>query len=334
MLADTAPAWSAWTNVTPVVASPAARGLLRVRLPADAIAPAADGTYSDLRVIDEAGRDVPLAIDPREPKSEKRDVQLIDTGFVPKHGTQAVADLGPAGALLNTIAIATDADRLPTYFQHVDLDASDDRKAWREIRTGAIVYRVAEDNGNGNQTISFPATRSRWLRIRVLDSHRPLPLTGATVARDEPQPTLVELPLQPTFAFDRAAHTQTWTYVSPVAVRASAVGFSNVRDTYSRSVTIETGDDGKTWDSLATDRIERYTDGSEHTTFAFPERTATHLRVTLRNGDDPPLAGIRPQLMTLPHDVVRGNRRSPLSFTVRESECRGPVVRPRRAPGP
>jgi len=304
ILADTLPVWSSWAKVTPVIVSGSASGLVRVPLPAGAIAPDRNGNYPDLRVIDEADRDIPLAIDARAAKSESREVSLIDVGFVPRRGTQAVADLGPAGNLVDTIVILTDTQRLPTYFEHVDLDAADDRATWREIRTGATIYRVAEDNGKGNQTISFPATRSRWLRIRVLDSHRELPLTGAVVARAEPRPSLIPLTLQPTSALDRATHAQTWTYAAPVAVRASAVAFSNALNTYSRAVTVETSNDGTTWDALATGRIEHYADGSEHTTFAFPERTTTHVRVTLENGDDRPLTGIRPELLTLQHDVV------------------------------
>lgn len=87
--------------------------------------------------------------------------------------TQVVVDAGTAGALVDTLNIATAA---PTFFERVSLEAGDERRTWRVLRDGAIIYRVASEGDNGNTSVTFPATRSRWLRLRIYDLREVFPL--------------------------------------------------------------------------------------------------------------------------------------------------------------
>lgn len=301
---DAGPAWQAWTQVTPVLAArPHRAHYVRVNLPLS-IDPGAGGDYPDLRVIDERGREYPYALDPLRPQVDARGVPLIDVGFVARRGTQGVVDLGTSGALADAVTLDVDADQRPTYFERVALDASDDRHTWRVIRDDAIVYRVAQDDGHANTTLTFPPTRSRWIRVRVLDPSAAFPLTGARVepaAPPEPSPARVAIAPE---RDDTAAHVQSWTFSAAVPVRAIAVSFADGGALYQRAVSIATSNDAKDWSAAGDGTIAHFAEGGAHTTVCFTETTARYVRVTVRNGNDAPVRRLHPTLLARPHAIV------------------------------
>jgi hypothetical protein len=303
--ADAGPAWSAWTQVTPVVVARAANApYVRVQLPLS-ISPGANGDFADLRVIDDRGAERPYALDPQAPQFDDRAVPLIDVGFVPRRGTQGVVDLGTSGALVDAVTFEVDATRRPTYFERVAIDASDDRSTWRIVRDDAILYRVAQDAGRGNTTLTFAPTRSRWVRVRVLDPSAAFPLTGARAGSTTPlQPSLVRVAAEPREHDDAATHEQTWTFAPTVPVRATEVTFADGGARYERPVTVEASDDAKTWTALGDGTIAHYAEGGSRTNVSLVETTARYVRVTVRNGNDAPLRTLRPALLVRPHAVV------------------------------
>lgn len=309
MTADAA-AWNAWTTATPVVIAAASRPrFVRVRLPLT-VDPGADGAYADLRVVDDRGAETPYAIDPQRSQPDGlRAVRMVDTGFVPHRYSQAVLDLGD-GAAADTVILHVDTAKRPTYFERVTIEASDDRKVWRIVRDGAIVYEVSEDGGRGNQTVRFPESASRWLRVRIADPQRPFPIGGALVGdthgAQPPAPALVPLAVAATTATDAAAHRQVWTFEDRgVALRPSAVAFADGGATFARHVLVESSDDdGTTWSQAADGEITRFAEGGAQTSFAFGESSARRWRVVVENGDDAPVRGLRPSLLARPRDVV------------------------------
>lgn len=303
ILADAA-RWTDWANATRIVVPARAKGLVRVRIPLLSIAPATDGSFPDLRVIDETEREVPYALDPQRRAPASRDVPLLDSGFVAGRGTQGVLDLGTSAALVDTIDLHAEQTRLGTYIETVDVDASDDRATWRIARRGAIVYRVAEDGGRGSQRVAIPPTRSRWLRVRIRNARRAFPLVGARVMREPASDGLSKLPLRPTYTLDRAKHIERWTFAAPVAIRPASVAFTAARGAFSRDASIETSDDGTMWVQLGSGRIERFADGSGDANVAFPERTAKFFRISVADGNDAPLPATTPHLAAVAHDVV------------------------------
>jgi hypothetical protein len=301
--------WNAWTTVTRVAAAPASRPrFVRVRLPLS-VDPGPDGAYADLRVVDDRGAETPYALDPeRAHDATARRADMIDTGFVPHRYSQAVFDVGN-GRLTDTVKIDVDTAKRPTYFERVTVEASDDRRTWRIVRGDAIVYRVADDNGRGNQTVSFPASSARWLRVRVADPHEPFPISGADVDdadRAQPaSPALVPLDVEAVSTVDAAAHRQVWTFADRgVAVRPSAVTFADGGATFARHAAVESSEDGTTWTQAADGEITRFAEGGAQTSFAFGESSARRWRVVVDNGDDKPVPGLRPALLARPHDVV------------------------------
>lgn len=295
--------WSAWKTVVPIRAAVPARGLVRVRLPA-VVAPDADGRFPDLRLIDERGNETPFALDPARAATNAREAAIAAATFKAGRGSVALVDLGRRAPLVDRLVLAVDAERDPTYFERVAVDASADRRRWRTVQSGTIVYRVADDDGKGSQDVAVAPTRGRWLRLRVLDAHAPFPLTGVTVERlGAMPPALVPLPIVPAVTLDATTHRQVWTFAAAQPFRPSAISFAQASGTFERAVRIEESADGRAWSFAGDGTIARYSDGSEQTAFAFPEDTAAGWRVVAENGDNPPLDA-RPEILGVPHVVV------------------------------
>jgi hypothetical protein len=302
---DAGPAWSAWTQVTPVLTARAANApYVRTQIPLS-VAAGENGDFPSLRVVGTDGREVPYALDPELQRAEDRAVPLIDVGFVPRRGTQGVIDLGTSGTLVDAVTVEVDVTRESTFLEPVAIDASDDRRTWRIVRTGAIIYRVAQDAGRGNTTLTFPPTRSRWLRIRVPNPDVAFPLSGARAgSTTPPQPSLVRVPVQPTERDDPANHEQSWTFALPVPMRPKAVTFSDGGAFYERSVTVDVSQDGQAWEAMSSGRVSHYPEGGSQTTFSLAETTTRYVRVTVRNENDAPVPGLRPTLLARPHTIV------------------------------
>ncbi|HWT04519.1 MAG TPA: DUF3999 family protein, partial [Xanthomonadales bacterium] len=282
--------------------------LVRVRIPL-AVDPGSDGEYAGLRVVDDRGAETPYAIDPQRAQPDKlRTVRVIDTGFVAHRYSQAVLDLGENPAT-DTVILQVDAAKRPTYFERVTIEASDDRTTWRIVRAGAIVYRVADDGGRGNQTVTFPESASRWLRVRVANPHDAFPIDGVLVGDSHgAQPAgsgLAPLALAAVSSTDPQAHRQLWTFEDRgVPLRPSAVTFADGGATFARHAVVESSDDGATWAQAAGGDITRFAEGGAQTSFAFGESSARRWRVVVENGDDAPVRGLHPTLLARPRDVV------------------------------
>ena len=297
-------AWNAWQSVTPVLVGTAETSrLVRVRIP-DSIPPNDGGNYDDVRLLDERGRETPYAIDPQSRALPPHDAAIIDRGFLPHQGTQIVLDLTSNARLVDTVALSIDESRQPTYFKTIAIDASDDRRHWRVVREDAIVYRVAQDDGHGNQTIHFPATRSRWLRFRVLDGRSAFPILAATIGREgESQPSLIPLAVAP-LPRSAAAGQQIYEFIGRQPIRPSAVMFSQSKTTYERNVRVESRSGDSDWTPVGGATIASFGDGTQVRSFAFTETTARNFRIIIENGNDDPVVGLKPVLLERPHEIV------------------------------
>jgi hypothetical protein len=301
--------WTRWQRAAPILDA-APRGAGYVRVPLDERVDAgADGTYASLRVVTAAGVETPYALDPDATSSVDREraegLPIVDSGFVRGAYTQVVLDLGRSGDVREAVRIATSK---PTYFERVSVEASDDRTTWRSLRDETIVYAVSGDAGgrgdDGNQTIAFPATRSRWLRLRVLDGIARFPIEAAYVDDTSHGKPLVPVSATASYALD--GHRQIWTYgFGSAYVPVSAVELVGAKTVYARSLRVETSDDGgTTFVTAAESERYAYRPGSAAPSDVFGPIPARLVRVTLDNGDDLPVPGLRPVLLRTPHEIV------------------------------
>ena len=103
--------WKHW-RYSAAIAVPAARSPRLVRaLVSDQVSRRAMEDWSDLRVIDDSGREVPFVLHARlgRRSSEDRSARLMDVTYKPGDDTRATLDLGAGAPVHNGIEIQTAA---------------------------------------------------------------------------------------------------------------------------------------------------------------------------------------------------------------------------------
>jgi hypothetical protein len=256
------------------------------------IDPGASQTYDDLRIIDDRGMETPYVLDPQCAARPTRQAILSDVGFVPGHYTEALLDAGNSGTLYSGISIDSPRD---TYFNRVDVAISDDRRTWREIRNGALIYRVADSSDPGSQTIFFSPARARWLRVRVVDGGALFPIDTATVALTEPAPPEIIKRLDASETMTRRDENRT-TIVSldlgTPDTRLAWIRFRTTQPEFSRDVSIQTSNDGEHWDFAGGGRIQRFANGAPVLDVPIPQASARYVRAEVSNENDAPLPNL------------------------------------------
>jgi hypothetical protein len=263
-------------------------------LPQD-VDPGGDQRYGDLRIVDDRGRETPYVIDPQCRALPSLDASVSDVGFVDGAYTQATIDAGTSGQLYDDVTLETSRS---TFFTRSQVAISDDRVTWREVRTNALIYRVADSNDPGTQTISFSPARARWIRVRVVDPRTPFPIEGASldlvapVERDRNYPLAANTKI----AYSRESGISTITFdLGAPNTSARAVRFETAQPEFVREVTAESSDDGVQWDSAGNGTIARFTRGSPNLEIALAS-TQRYVRVHISNQNDPTLEDLRATL--------------------------------------
>jgi hypothetical protein len=149
------------------------------------------------------------------------------------------------------------------------------------------IYRVRGAVSAQSTTAVFPPTDYRFLLVRARGVSA---ITGARVARD---PTRAALTPVPSTSQQRQEERATIVLLDlgfpRVPVDEIRVSSSTAR--YKRLVRIEGSDDGSTFVPLAESDIARF--GAVDLSRVPVRAQQRYLRVTIENGDDPPLASLR-----------------------------------------
>ncbi len=289
--------------VAPATAPQVASEYVRVRIPVS-IDPGIAGTYPGLRILGPAG-EIPFARD----LTERPEQPLENMPFrrMPSAGNASVAivDAGDAGTLHDMLAVAT---RKGAFVEHVAVDASDDRRSWRNERRDAIVFRTSGASGRRSVRVGFTPTHKRWLRVRIDDSVRRFPVEAIAVGASGaplPEPALAVLGEAAFADRDAPAGTARWSFdLAMPNARVDAVLFGGGDATFDRAVVLEASDDGTDWYPAGGGTISRFRYGSPRLEVCANSAGHRFWRVTLENGNDPSPSGLRPMLLAQPHDVV------------------------------
>src|SRR5215469_1600945 len=142
-------AWSHWRYSCLIKAEPTDTvRLVRVALPQDVYLHA-ENSLADVRVIDDAGDEVPYAEQRWQNYDEPRrcPAQIIESSFSPGHYTQLVLDLGSSSAAFHdAVEIGVSEDE---FMEWVEVDASDDAQVWRIVQDRAPIFRFAREGHQG-----------------------------------------------------------------------------------------------------------------------------------------------------------------------------------------
>ncbi len=307
--------WEHWQFSRPIqTASANESRLIRVALPLEVFAHAQE-SLADLRIRNETGTEVPYVLhaQPGERKHEWRGTQLTETGFVPGQYTQFVADAGHGDALHNALELQSDQK---DFFAWVEVAASENRKTWRIMRDRAPIYRFEKDRLTGNQVVSYPITRARWLRLRVLNGEKQFSVTGCRVGQEVIEKAeRTPLPMTPVMEPQSPLGESRWRIdVAQTTVPISAVRFMASQKEFHRPVRIATSVDDKAWRDVGHGETYRYRPvGTDHPSASqqrenmqveFSEARGRYWRISIFNRNDAPVTGLRLELMTIPRHVV------------------------------
>jgi hypothetical protein len=300
-----AAATSGWHDARAIVVPPATSlpGYVRLALPLD-IDGGPDSAYTDVRVIDADGREVPYALDIDPKVSPGVNAQLSDVGFVPGQFTQAVADAGDSGTLHSAIWIETTQ---PTFFEHVQIATSDDRRTWTVVTRDALIYRV-EFNDRGTTQVAYGPSRARWVRVRILNGSKQFPITGASFPAVVVPPQLVLLSNTQSARQSGSDTVVTFDFGTP-NTNLGAVAFETTTPQYYRNVAFERPANGESgWEQFASSPISSYRSQRHAETATGAISTGNQhvrsLRVSVQNGNDKPLAGLRVTPLGYSHRIV------------------------------
>ena len=301
-------AWRHWRYAAPIEVTPAEEPRFVSVLVSDAVTAAAARDWADLRVIDEAAREVPYVLEVRDARERRewRAARLLDPGFVPGQYSQAVLDLGPDPGVHN--AVVLELGGTEDIQAGLQIAVSDDGQSWQIAAESVPIFRLREASRGERTDAAYPASRARYVRLRILEGRRQVAMTSARVAHEvvtlaERAPAGVALAPAPP---DGQSNESVWVSARDGTERRVAeIRFETSAPQLSRPVAIETADEHDRWRQVATGEIRRVPGSADRRlSIQFPEAVGRRWRVTVRNGDDPAVADLAPVLYVSPRRVV------------------------------
>jgi hypothetical protein len=284
------------------------------RVPADITIPwnlfqKCNPNCSDLRLIDDLGREVPfeLFIDRGVSNTEFHAAKILESSFVAGEYTQIVADLGEKPPAYDQVRVDTSET---DFIVWVEVALSDDLHIWRIVDARAPISRFHSRAIEGTQTIPFQGLNARYVRLRIFEPTRPFSVSGLNVLNYTfREPLRVPLPISLVSEPSDDANQSRWRAdLGADNIPANAVVFATDSPEFYRAVRIQSSLDGKEWAFHGSGQFYRYQQDDktrEWLRVDFPEASGTrYLRVEILNGNDRPLSNVRLQLQGLPRVVI------------------------------
>lgn len=303
-LSDT---WQHWQYLRPLQSPPVQSDWLRATLPAQVYGPA-QSSLADLRVIDRNGKEVPYLLHAQHAQCQRtwRNAPVSDTGFTPGEYSQAVVDTGSDGVPHNAVQIGLDQK---DFFTWTEIAASDDRLNWRIVRSKAPLFRLEQGKLTNGLVLTYPRTRSRWLRLRFLQSEKALQASNARITEESRTEAQREaLPAAFALANRQPAGESLWEAdLDKLRPPVSAIRIETSQAEFHRQVKISSSVDGKNWRNAGQGHIYRHADDGKQRSeleVAFPEAHARFWRVALLNRNDPALPGLRLEMLGVTRQVA------------------------------
>ncbi len=267
----------------------------------------ASDRLADLRVMDDRGHEVPYVLYTRygQLKVEPRDAQMGEKSFAPGKFTQVVLDTGEKAPFHNAIQVNTTRD---DFIAWCEVAVSDDARAWRIVNDRSPIFRFRKNAQNGVQRLRYSETNSRYIRLRVFDGTEPFPVDTVTVIYDVTEPP-EEVPAPLALAPNPAHSSNDSNWIanfgsSPFPV--NEVRFEVEQKDFVRHVGVMRRDEQQ-WLQTGSGDIYRFSENGverEWLRVSINEETAREWLVMIHNGDDAPLAGVRPVFYATPRHVI------------------------------
>jgi hypothetical protein len=302
-------AWENWRYSREIRAgSVTERRLVGVSIPLE-IFQHAQGSLDDLRVIDNDGDSVPfiLRLPPGSPMEITRPATVRENIFRKGEYSQLVLDIGPNVAYHNTISFGATG---PDYVVSAEVATSSNDGDWQTVASPIQLFRFEQNPNELRQSIRYPDSNARYLRLRILGGDQPFTILHPQVEYREASPEEPDA-MSVTFVPDERsrAGTSEWSLdLGSTGAPALDVAFQTTEQEFRRRVQIDSSSD-KTYWSTCTGEIYRLVRNGQ--TFerlsvpvSAPDGADRYWRVSVVNGDDRPLEGLQPALHVAPRRIV------------------------------
>jgi hypothetical protein len=261
--------------------------------------------FANLRVLDADGKQVPWRPYPEDEVAAPQPLRLLDRGRS-AGAAVALVDLGSNRRILRRLELD-----LPgrDFVGRVTVAGSDDRRTFTVLGSSRVFDLSGAETQARSTVVTFSPSDYRYLRLRATGVES---IDGATALFGQGASSPV-----PTSA--RVRRRTVDLGGANVPVEALRITASARR--YDRAVRVEARDPGEPWQLVAEGRVFRlYGTPSPPIDLGV---SARYLRVTIVNGDDPPLPGVRlvplarPRLLLVegghvgPLRIVYGGRQRP-----------------------
>lgn len=252
--------------------------------------------FSDLRIIDAKGSEVPFVVRRLDEFSRTDSVlpRILNLSSLSGKDTSFVVDLGERAQLPvhNSISIVL-GFQAKNFRRQVRVEGSDslDINSWRVLKDNASIYDYSLEFHVANSTITYPDSTYRYLRITIVDAgQKPLPVIGASAQRTYRKQAR-------TLQYPTIVSQKEITSASEVIVDSSKEGvptdtaiFTAQGSNFERPVQIFSSSDKKAWRFLGSDTIYQFNTptfiGSK-TTIHYPETNDRYLKFVIQNADSP-----------------------------------------------
>ncbi len=268
----------------------------------------------DLRVIDDAGKEIPYAVRSqitRPPEPVKLPSAVRENSFVPREFTQIVVDLGAKTGFHNNLRVRTPET---DFINWVEVAASEDAHVWRIVNARAPISRFRKDNLEGNQTVPYSENNARYLRVRIQETQHSFQVNDIEVF-SSPAPNKEfaaenGIALANSLAPDRnpTDSLTPWTVdLGSGNIPISRFEFETSQPEFYRAVRILTSNDRKEWRSAGGGEIHRYVfNGRSQESLGVEcneDEAPRYWRVEVLNANDAPLSDVRLSVL-MPHRFV------------------------------
>ena len=295
--------WRSWRYSRSIEISDSS-GPSKLSIPVNLYARLDDG-FADLRIVDSLGTETPFILYDENVRApiETRHATIRENSFVPGQYTQLVIDLGEKTAFHNALEINTSET---DFIDWVEIDASDDASTWRIVKERAPISGFRKENIVGSRLVQYSDNNARFLRVHIFEIARQFPVSSVEVlfSREFREPLRTSIPSQFTPDPTAPPTLSRWTTdLGAGSFPVSGVALETPQAEFFRIVHMQTSDDGKDWEDYFSGEIYRYNQGSKT---AESLRVCSHegwrhrfWRIEVVNGNDAPLAGVKPTLLTI-----------------------------------
>jgi hypothetical protein len=305
---DLPSAWRSWHYSRPIEISDSS-GLSRISVPVNLYARLDDG-FADLRIVDEAGKEIPFLLYDKNIRApiETRHAVIRENSFVPDKYTQLVIDLGEKTGFHNALEIRTPQT---DFINWVEIAASDDANTWRIVKDRAPISSFSKENIVGSRLVHYSDNNARFLRVHIFEGAHPFPVSSVEVlfSREFQEPIRTSLPSQ--FTPDPAAPADSSRWIADLgsgSFPVSGVAIETPQPEFFRIVHMQTSEDGQEWQYYFSGEIYRYQQGDKQAeslrVFSHEGWHRRFWRIEVLNGNDAPLIGAKPTLLTIPYFVL------------------------------